>query len=225
MSEYVLEAHQITKSFAEANGECLHILKGVDLSLEQGKSHAVVGKSGSGKSTLLEVLATLLKPDSGSLTILGKEVANLSPVELGAMRSSRLGFIFQNSQLLADFNALENVMMPLLIGKRRMQEAKERAMALLDRVGLSSRMLHRPDQLSGGEKQRVAVARALACAPSLVFADEPTGSLDEANAKVVEDLLLDLAGEGGFSLLLVTHNRLFAERTDKLWHLSDGVLS
>ncbi|MDD7201985.1 MAG: ABC transporter ATP-binding protein [Sphaerochaetaceae bacterium] len=225
MTEYVLEAHGITKSYPEANGQLLPILKGVDVSLERGKSYAIVGNSGSGKSTLLEILATLLPADSGILSIMGRDVKGLSPAAHAALRNRDLGFIFQNSQLLGDFNALENVMMPLLIKGESAAIAQARATDLLVRVGLEQRLRHNPEQLSGGERQRVAVARALACGPAIVFADEPTGSLDEGNARIVEDLLLDLAGEGKFTLLLVTHNRLFAERTDQVWHLREGVLA
>ncbi|MDY6343290.1 MAG: ABC transporter ATP-binding protein [Sphaerochaetaceae bacterium] len=225
MTEYVLEAYGITKSYPEANGQLLPILKGVDVCLERGKSYAIVGNSGSGKSTLLEILATLLPADSGTLSIMERDVKSLNPAALATLRNRALGFIFQNSQLLGDFNALENVMMPLLIKGENASDAKRRATDLLVRVGLDQRLCHNPDQLSGGERQRVAVARALACRPAIVFADEPTGSLDERNAKVVEDLLLDLAGEGRFTLLLVTHNRLFAERTDQVWHLREGVLA
>lgn len=225
MSEYVLEACGITKSYPEGNGQLLPILKGVDVRLERGKSYAIVGNSGSGKSTLLEILATLLPADSGTLSIMERDVKGLSPAALSTLRNRDLGFIFQNSQLLGDFNALENVMMPLLIKGESAAGAQARATDLLVRVGLGQRLRHNPDQLSGGERQRVAVARALACAPAIVFADEPTGSLDEGNAKVVEDLLLDLAGEGKFTLLLVTHNRLFAARTDQVWHLREGVLA
>lgn len=225
MSEYVLEAHGITKSYPEANGERLSILKGVDLSLEQGKSYAIVGNSGSGKSTLLEILATLLPFDQGTLTIMGNDVKRLTQKEIARLRNTRLGFIFQNSQLLSDFTGLENVMMPLLIRGDSAAKARDRAVELLERVGLKDRMDHHPDQLSGGERQRFAVARSLACSPTVIFADEPTGSLDEGNAKVVEDLLLDLVREGGFTLLLVTHNRNFAQRADVLWRLHEGVLS
>ncbi len=225
MNEYVLKAVGITKSFREGDGEELSILKGVDLTLSQGKSYAVVGNSGSGKSTLLEILATLLPPDGGSLRILGEDPLSLSRAKLASIRNKHLGFVFQNSQLLVDFNALENVMMPLLIKGEKYQDARKKAFELLSEVGLASRVSHLPSELSGGERQRIAVARAIVCRPQLVFADEPTGSLDEGNAKIIEGLLLDLVRECRFTLLLVTHNRDFAIRCDEVMTLRDGRLS
>lgn len=225
MGDLVIKANGVRKSYLEANGQSLPILKGVDLALRRGERLAIVGESGSGKSTLLEVLATLLPFEEGTISILGKSIAGLSEKELSTLRGRHLGFIFQNSQLLSDFTALENVMMPALIAGSPAREAKEQALKLLETVGLKERADHHPDTLSGGERQRVAVARALVNKPEVMFADEPTGSLDEGHAHLVEDLLLSLPHAEGTALVLVTHNNRFAERCDRVLRLRDGVLS
>lgn len=220
-----LGAYGIRKSFREADGSSLPILKGIDLEVGQGESLAITGNSGSGKSTLLEILGTLLPPDAGEVRIQGRPVSGMKARDLARIRNETLGFVFQNSMLLGDFTALENVMMPGLIKGMPYDEAKRRAGALLDAVGLSSRASHARDTLSGGERQRIAVARSLMNHPIVVLADEPTGSLDEKNARMVEDLLLALVAKEGTSLVLVTHNPGFAARCGRVAVLRDGVLA
>jgi len=223
-SELLFEAHGVSKSFPEGDGGSLSVLSDVDLVIHRGESVAIVGNSGCGKSTFLEVCASLLRPDAGTIRFDGNDLGTMDDAALSALRNQRMGFVFQNSLLLGDFTALENVMIPCMIGGIDGKDARKKAEELLRQVGLSDRFHHRNDTLSGGERQRVAVARALAQDPMMVFADEPTGSLDETNARMVEDLLLSLVKEHGASLVLATHNLGFAKRCNRVLHLHDRKL-
>ncbi len=225
-SAEVLSLKQVSKSFPATlrGGKPIQILQQVDLSLSDSTSIAITGRSGSGKSTLLQVSAGLLSFDSGQVFFEDQELSSLDDATLSLLRCRRMGFIFQSSLLLDDFNALENVQIPAMIAGFSEKEARKRALQLLETVGLSDRLYHTSDQLSGGERQRVAIARALVNEPAVIFADEPTGSLDERNAQLVEDLLLDLVSERKVSLLLITHNNAFAARCDIVYHLHDRNL-
>ncbi len=220
-SNEVLTLSQVSKSFPATlrGGEPIQILENVFLTLNRSTSIAVTGRSGSGKSTLLQVSAGLLSPDSGSIRFEGKELQKLDDEHLSHLRSSSMGFIFQSSLLLDDFTALENVQISAMIAGMSEREASRRALAMLELVGMQDRLGHTSDQLSGGERQRVAIARALVNEPSLIFADEPTGSLDERNAALVEDLLFSLVQERNVALMLITHNLAFASRCDTVYQL------
>jgi lipoprotein-releasing system ATP-binding protein len=224
MNDRVLRCSALRKLF-KTEAEVLEILKGVDFELEGGLSSSITGPSGCGKSTLLSILGGLDKPSSGSVVVAGVDISAAGEDELARFRASAVGFVFQSHYLLKDFSALENVMLPafMLGGDRAKAEAKARP--LLEAVGLSDRLNHTPSKLSGGERQRVAIARALINDPSIVLADEPTGSLDEANAKAVEDLLFSIVQERRATLLIVTHDARLADRAQKRYHLSDGILT
>ena len=223
MSE-LLRLEGISKSFPAPDGSPVEILSGLDLSLEEGEVISIVGRSGSGKSTLLSIAALLLSPDGGRIFYGGQDTSSLTAREVSSLRSTSMGFIFQSSILLEDFSALENVAMPLLIQGKGRREAFSAAERLLEKVGLSERMGYRPGQLSGGERQRVAIARALSPSPSVVFADEPTGSLDERSAADIESLLLSAVRSEGLGMIIVTHDRNLAERADRMLLLSEGRL-
>ena len=200
----------------------LQVLRGVDVSLSAGEVVSIVGPSGAGKTTLLNVLSTLDRPDSGSVVVNGIELATLKDKSLARFRNAHIGFVFQFHQLLPEFNALENAMLPALVGGRSEAEAEAAAMAKLEELGLAARAKHLPSQLSGGEQQRVAVARALVNNPPLLFADEPSGNLDTANADALHDLFFDLRERHGLTIALVTHNEGLAERADRQIRLRDG---
>ena len=202
----------------------LQVLRGVDVSLSAGEVVSIVGPSGAGKTTLLNVLSTLDRPDSGSVVVDGIELAMLKDKSLARFRNAHIGFVFQFHQLLPEFNALENAMLPALVGGRSEAEAKAAAMAKLEELGLAARAKHLPSQLSGGEQQRVAVARALVNNPPLLFADEPSGNLDTANADALHDLFFDLRERHGLTIALVTHNEGLAERADRQIRLRDGLV-
>jgi lipoprotein-releasing system ATP-binding protein len=221
----VLEAHDIGKSYRGGDGALIHVLNGVELTVARGEMVAIVGASGSGKSTLLHLLGALDRPSRGRVILAGEPLEGRPDDELAALRNRRIGFVFQFHHLLREFSALENVTMPLRIAGLELKPARSRAEELLARVGLSGRMHHRPSELSGGEQQRTAVARALANDPSLVLADEPTGNLDHLNAEIVHDLLAELARDLEIGMVVATHNRSLAARADRALMLEDGRLA
>ncbi|HEY6059309.1 MAG TPA: ABC transporter ATP-binding protein [Gemmatimonadales bacterium] len=220
----LLEARGIRKVFAGGDGRPLEVLAGVDLDVRRGELIAVVGASGAGKSTLLHLLGALDRPTAGDIWLEGSRYADVGPQGLAEMRNRKLGFVFQFHHLLREFTALENVMMPLLIGGVAEREARSRAEERLSAVGLAGRMTHRPAELSGGEQQRCAVARALVHDPSLVLADEPSGNLDHASSEHLHEMLFRLAREFETAIVIVTHNRQLAARADRILWLEDGRL-
>lgn len=220
----VLSAQGVRKVYEGGDGRPLEILSGVDLDISPGEFVAIVGASGSGKSTLLHLLGALDDMTEGRIALDGIDYASCSAAELGQIRSRRIGFVFQFHHLLRDFNALENVMLPQRIAGATVNAARERATSLLTQVGLAERLLHRPQQLSGGEQQRVAVARALANDPRVVLADEPSGNLDTQQAERLHDLLGTLARDFETALVVVTHNRLLAARADRVLAMENGRL-
>ncbi len=213
----------VAKGIQKKYGQ-LDVLKGIDLEIQSGEIVSIVGSSGAGKTTLLQILGTLDKPDSGTLTLNGINPFSLNPKGLAEFRNQKIGFIFQFHQLLPEFTALENVVMPALIGGKGMNESKDRAKQLLDKLGLGSRENHQPAALSGGEQQRVAVARALMNEPDIIFADEPSGNLDSTNAAELHQLFFDLRKEFGQTFVIVTHNNLLAEMADRSIVMADGSL-
>ncbi len=216
-----LEAVDVRKSYRSPTG-VLEVLRGVDLAVARGTVVAVLGASGSGKSTLLNVLGTLDRPDGGSVTLRGRRADRMSDRELAAFRARSLGFVFQFHHLLPEFTAEENVMMPLLIAGTPAEPARARARSVLAAVGLDQRWLHRPSELSGGEAQRVAVARSLVAEPELVLADEPSGNLDREAAGVLHETMIRLARERGQTFVVVTHNDRLAALADRVLILEDG---
>jgi lipoprotein-releasing system ATP-binding protein len=219
-----LAACELRKVYIGGDGGELTVLDGVEIRVEVGEAVAIVGTSGAGKSTLLHLLGGLDRPTAGEIRVAGGSLVDLSEQELADFRNRYVGFVFQFHHLLREFTALENVMMPMLIAGTAEAEARKRALALLDEVGLSERTQHRPLALSGGEQQRVAVARALANRPTVILADEPSGNLDTHTSERLHDLFFRLRAEHGVSLVLVTHNRELAERTDRVLLLKEGRL-
>jgi lipoprotein-releasing system ATP-binding protein len=213
----------LKKSFVHM-GRTLEVLRGIDLNVYPGQILAIVGPSGAGKSTLLHCVGTLDLPTSGRIRLGSEELTTMSGSRLAAVRNRDIGFVFQFHHLLPEFTALENVMMPGLIQGRPRREMEKRAKALLEEVGLLSRATHRPGELSGGEQQRVAVARALALDPKLVLADEPTGNLDTATSDAIHDLFFQINREHGTTIIAVTHNPAFAERMPRVVRMRDGVV-
>ena len=209
----------IKKSFGS-----LEVLKGIDLDIERGKVVSIVGASGAGKTTLLQIMGTLDKADSGSVIIDGIDVMKLSDAKRSAFRNKHMGFVFQFHQLLPEFTALENVMMPALIGGTSRRDAKKRAEELLAFMGLPDRASHKPNELSGGEKQRVAVARSLVNKPDVVFADEPSGSLDTQNKQELHRLFFDLRDQMGQTFVIVTHDEQLADLADQKISMQDGMI-
>lgn len=221
---YLLECESVSKTYREGSMET-EVLKGVCFSMNKGELVSIIGTSGSGKSTLLHILGALDDATEGSVAFLGKNLASLSANKQAKIRNQHIGFVYQFHHLLSDFSALENVAMPLLIGGEKTESAKEKAAALLDKVGLSHRLEHRPSELSGGERQRVAIARALVNKPDLVLADEPTGNLDHKTALSIYDLMRQLNEESGTAFLVVTHDSELAGKMDKQMHMQDGLLA
>lgn len=215
----MIELQGITKSFGT-----LQVLKGVDLQVEQGEVVSIIGPSGAGKTTLLQIMGTLDRPDQGCVSIGGVAVEQLKERELAAFRNLHIGFVFQFHQLLPEFTALENVMIPAFIAGKERKESEAEARQLLDFMGLSERALHKPNELSGGEKQRVAVARALINRPDVVLADEPSGSLDTRNKQELYRLFFDLRQQLGQTFVIVTHDEGLAQMTDRTIHIVDGVI-
>ena len=221
----VLEGTALVKRYHGGDGSTVSVLDGVSLSVARGEIVAIVGASGAGKSTLLHVLGALDAPTSGSVRIAGRDLVGLDDLAIAQLRNRSVGFVFQFHHLLREFSALENVMMPLLIGGVDEGAARARASSLLERVGLASRSSHRPSALSGGEQQRTAVARALATEPAVFLADEPSGNLDHGTAEVLHGLLISLARDLEIGMVLVTHNRSLAARADRVLLLEDGQLA
>lgn len=219
-----LEARSLSKSYPYGEDDELHVLEGVDLRVGPGEAVAIIGASGAGKSTLLHLLGMLDRPTSGDVLVGGRSTRELETNDLAAVRNRHVGFVFQFHHLLREFTAVENVMMPCLIGGMERSDARRRAEALLDGVGLSERLDHKPWQLSGGEQQRVAVARALSNEPLVLLADEPSGNLDHHTSERLHDVLFQVRAERDLSMVLVTHNRELAERADRILLLEDGTL-
>lgn len=220
MNEKMIEIQGVTKSFGQ-----LQVLKGIDLIIYKGEVVSIVGPSGAGKTTLLQIMGTLDKADAGRVLIDGTEVSALGEKELSAFRNRRIGFVFQFHQLLPEFTALENVMMPALIGGMGYADARRKAKEMLALLGLADREEHKPAELSGGEKQRVAVARALMNDPAVIFADEPSGSLDSRNKEELHQLFFDLRNRLGQTFVIVTHDESLAQLTDRTIHMVDGRIS
>ncbi|MEP6573116.1 MAG: ABC transporter ATP-binding protein [Gemmatimonadota bacterium] len=220
----MLIARDIRKVYVSGDGTPLEILSGVDLTVNRGEFVAIIGASGAGKSTLLQLLGALDRPTEGSISLDGMDYADCTPSELATLRNRKIGFVFQFHHLLREFTALENVMMPLLIAGSDDETAHSRAEVLLASVGLAGRMSHRPNALSGGEQQRVAVARALAADPRVILADEPSGNLDQAHGERLHDLLASLARDFETALVVVTHNQLLAARADRILSMEGGRL-
>lgn len=216
----MIELKGIKKSFGT-----LQVLKDIDLNIEKGEVVSIVGPSGAGKTTLLQIMGTLDKADSGSVIINGTDVSKLSEKELSAFRNKQIGFVFQFHQLLPEFTALENIMIPALIAGESASVAKKKTLDILDMLGLKDRALHKPAELSGGEKQRVAVGRALINNPSVILADEPSGSLDTANKQELHQLFFNLRNKLNQTFVIVTHDENLAQLTDRIIHLLDGRIS
>lgn len=216
----MIDIRNIKKSFGS-----LQVLNGIDLHIGKGEIVSIVGPSGAGKTTLLQIIGTLDKPDSGSVTVDGIDVGNLSSAKLSDFRNRHLGFVFQFHQLLPEFTALENIMIPAFIAGKGQKEAKEKAMELLSFMGLEDRASHKPNELSGGEKQRIAVARALVNNPAVILADEPSGSLDTKNKTELHRLFFDLRDRFGQTFVIVTHDETLAATTDRTIHMKDGMIT
>lgn len=215
----MIDIKDVRKSFGNLN-----VLKGITLHIDKGEVVSIVGPSGAGKTTLLQIIGTLDKADSGEISIDGKEISRMSKKQLSDFRNTHIGFVFQFHQLLPEFTALENIMIPAYIAGKSRSEAKKRAMELLDFMGLTDRATHKPNELSGGEKQRVAVARALVNNPAVILADEPSGSLDSKNKAELHQLFFDLRDKFGQTFVIVTHDEELASITDRTIHLRDGVI-
>ncbi|OFN23439.1 lipoprotein-releasing ABC transporter ATP-binding protein LolD [Neisseria sp. CP9] len=223
MNKVVLKCDNVSKSYKDGQLN-VNVLNQLRLEVLEGQSVSIIGSSGSGKSTLMHILGGLDKPTSGSVVLMGQDLSQLGQKQLGLLRNQYLGFVYQFHHLLPEFSALENVMMPLLIGKMKKAEAEQRAVEMLEKAGLKKRIQHRPSELSGGERQRAAIARALVTRPKCLLADEPTGNLDRKNAQNVLDMMLDLKSELNTSLIVVTHDDELAGRFDRVMLMHDGRL-
>ena len=221
----VIEAVALTKTYVGGDGARIMVLDHVDVTVERGEMVAIIGASGAGKSTLLHLLGALDRPTSGTVRIAGRDLSGLDDDAISTLRNRTVGFVFQFHHLLREFTALENVMMPLRIGGLGEMQSRQRATSLLERVGLGGRMTHRPSELSGGEQQRTAVARALAADPAVLLADEPSGNLDHMNSERLHDLFAELARELEIAMVIVTHNRSLASRADRILQLEDSRIS
>ena len=219
----MLELKNIHKSYKH-NGNTIDVLRGIDITVNQGDSLAVIGASGVGKSTLLNIMGALEHPSSGQVTFHGKNITDIDEAGLCRLRNKEIGFVFQFHHLLPEFNALENTIMPALISRMGIKESKERAEKILSKIGLANRLSHRIGELSGGEQQRVAIARALMMQPRLLLADEPTGNLDRNTGRDIVDLLLRIREEEGLSMVIVTHNQQLADNMTKVMEIVDGKL-
>lgn len=215
MNKVVLKCDNVSKSYKDGQLN-VNVLNQLRLEVLEGQSVSIIGSSGSGKSTLMHILGGLDKPTSGSVVLMGQDLSQLGQKQLGLLRNQYLGFVYQFHHLLPEFSALENVMMPLLIGKMKKAEAEQRAVEMLEKAGLKKRIQHRPSELSGGERQRAAIARALVTRPKCLLADEPTGNLDRKNAQNVLDMMLDLKSELNTSLIVVTHDDELAVRFERV---------
>lgn len=224
ISNTILACEAVCKNYYDGQLN-VQVLDNLTLQVDKGRSIGIVGASGSGKSTLLHILGGLDKPTSGRVSLMGQDLSELSQKQLSRLRNQHLGFVYQFHHLLPEFSALENVMMPLLIGKRPKEQARERALLMLEKVGLKDRVLHRPGELSGGERQRAAIARALVTDPACLLADEPTGNLDRKNALNILDMMMELKQELGTALVVVTHDDEMAARFDRVLNMTDGALS
>lgn len=216
----MIKTTNIIKSFGQVK-----VLKGINLKIEKGELVSIVGASGAGKTTLLQILGTLLEPDQGSVLINNTDIFKLKSKALAKFRNQELGFVFQFHQLLPEFTALENVMLPGLIGNRNLKQVKQRANELFDYLNLTDRKEHKPNELSGGEQQRIAVARALINQPSVIFADEPTGNLDSNNTQELFELLVKLKNEFNQTVVLVTHNEQLAHQSERILRMADGFIN
>lgn len=223
MSNTILACEAVCKNYYDGQLN-VQVLDNLTLQVDKGQSIGIVGASGSGKSTLLHILGGLDKPTSGRVSLMGQDLSQLSQKQLSRLRNQHLGFVYQFHHLLPEFSALENVMMPLLIGKRPKEQARERALLMLEKVGLKDRVQHRPGELSGGERQRAAIARALVTDPACLLADEPTGNLDRKNALNILDMMMELKQELGTALVVVTHDDEMAARFDRVLNMTDGAL-
>lgn len=223
MSNPIILAQQVSKTYQDGKLN-VSVLRDLNVRIDEGESVSIIGASGSGKSTLLHLLGGLDVPSSGSIELMGQNIAHINAAQLGQLRNRYLGFVYQFHHLLAEFTALENVMMPLLIGKMDKEIASKQAIAMLEKVGLKERIMHRPTELSGGERQRAAIARALVNQPKCLLADEPTGNLDRQNAVNVLDMMLELKNELGTALVVVTHDDQLAQRFERVLLMNDGQL-
>jgi lipoprotein-releasing system ATP-binding protein len=224
MNNFILRAENIHKSFTKIDKQRLEVLKGVSISIEKSKVSMIIGASGAGKSTLLHIISGLDNADEGKVYIDKTDIFSLNDDHLSKFRNKYIGFVFQFHHLLPEFDALENVALPMLVARESQSKAKKHAAELLDLVGLKNRMTHKPSELSGGEAQRVAVARALVNNPQIIFADEPTGNLDSRNSDLLHQLILDIRDKFGITFLIVTHNPELIKLGEKIFEMKDGII-